>query len=511
MQPRSAAVAGACLLLSGCALALGTARSYVVAPSGLERHEESWRRRLVRGDFDSSLARLAPGRKGKAPEDKLLRALYQGLIGYYAKNYSASAASLQRAYELSEERFTKSASRGALSLVTNDRALLYEPGHTERLLIHYYAMLDYLERDSLEGAAVEARRLGNQLERFEERRDTVDASTRAVLRYLSGAVFEAAGEVEDADVAYRNALALAGDSAFPVVSLLPPQPPVARGHRRVPASQELPSGEVIVIVEHGFVAHRVAQRLTIGLTDDDAQSFRQRRDSLRGVAVLSLSDRVMLEVGAIGDSAVWMSSEEGLSREVLLDRQLVHGSGMPVLEISWPVYRRPRHQPPAPTVLVDVTSRAPVRMIANVSDAVVGDYKRERAQILARSVARAAAKVTLAKTAEKTAKKKCDDCGWLAKAGVRAVGNALERADLRSWHLLPGEIGIARFRLPVGPHTLTLDITGDGVQQETQLPIGEVLVREGEIAFATQRVWCNANATRVRLQPIGPATLRDSR
>jgi hypothetical protein len=208
------------------------------------------------------------------------------------------------------------------------------------------------------------------------------------------------------------------------------------------------------------------------------------------VAALSVSDRVMLDVLALGDDGVWMTPDARVGQ----DHGSLHGSGTHVVELSWPVYRRPLHRAPAPAVLVDAAWRAPVKMLANVSDAVVGDYKRERPQILARSVARAAAKVTLAKSAEKAAKKKCDECGWLAKLGVRAVGNALERADLRSWHLLPGEIGIARLRLPVGAHTLTLDVTGDGAQRATQLPIGEVEVREGEIAFVTQRVWCDARA-----------------
>jgi hypothetical protein len=489
MQPRAAAAGALCLLLGGCLLVRGTASPYVLAPSGLERREESWRRALEAGDFDSSLARLANRVERGAPDDALLRMLYQGLIGYYARSYATSAASLERAYELSEDRFTKSASRGALSLLTNDRVLVYEPGHTERLLIHYYAMLDYLVRDSLEGAAVEARRLGNQLERFDERRDTVDASTRAVLRYLAGAVFEAAGETNDADVAYRNARALAGDSAFPVLSLLPP-PPAPRGRRRR-AHAELapPSGEVVVVVEHGFVAHRVAQTLVIALAENEVRGFADK--DLTSRMATRVSDRVMLEVVDASDSGVWAQSGTGSSREYRTMRG--PGSGMlgHELRISWPVYRRPRHSAPAPTVLVDGEWKAPVRMVANVSDAVAGDYKRERAQILARTVARAAAKAALAKGAQNAAKKKCDDCGWLAKVGVRTVGNALERADLRSWHLLPGEIGVARFRLPPGKHTLTLDVTGDGGQRQTQLPIGQVEVREGEIVFATQRVWCD--------------------
>jgi hypothetical protein len=66
---------------------------------------------------------------------------------------------------------------------------------------------------------------------------------------------------------------------------------------------------------------------------------------------------------------------------------------------------------------------------------------------------------------------------------VRSVGGAVERADTRSWHLLPGVVGVARVRLPVGEHAVAAMVEGAPVS------LGTVRVTSGGLALATARVW----------------------
>src|SRR5687768_7282873 len=156
---------------TGCSMVVGAARMYYDAsPEGSELREWRLRRTLATGAFDTALRHVS-SRDDAAPRDRLLRSLYDGLVAYYAGEYARSGQSLRAAHDLADERYTKSVSRGALSLVSNDLALPYMPGHTERLLVHYYAALGYLRRDSISGAAVEVRRMSQLLEEFDETRD----------------------------------------------------------------------------------------------------------------------------------------------------------------------------------------------------------------------------------------------------------------------------------------------------------------------------------------------------
>jgi hypothetical protein len=165
------------------------------------------------GNAGSALSGLTTPAAG--PQDEVLRTLYHGLVAYHAGDYGESARRFDAAGDLADDRVTKSISRSAFALVSNDLVLPYEPGPTERLMIPYYATLARLRLGDIAGAAVETRRLSLLLQHFAED-ERVDAPLHATLRYLAATVFAAAGEHNDADVAYRNAVALG-------LTLPPPQ------------------------------------------------------------------------------------------------------------------------------------------------------------------------------------------------------------------------------------------------------------------------------------------------
>lgn len=327
------ALRAACLLVAlaaagagGCASAArALARPYALAPTGLEVPEQALRDALVAGRWADAGRRAASEQAG-GPSDALLRALYGGTAAFYAGRWAESAAAFDRAADMADDRYTKRVSRGALALVTNDRALPYVPGDNERLFASYYATLAYLHAGDLSGATVEARRLAYALQRADGRRDPLDRSARAVLRYLTGAVFEAAGEREDAEVAYRNAAALG--AVVDTVAVVPnaalryaadparPGALVARARGRRARHPVLPraampapgtgtagsgtsgsgtsgTGEVVAVIEGGFVAHRVDERLSV------------RLDSGAAEGLVMTSGGVVVDSRGAGATAAW--------------------------------------------------------------------------------------------------------------------------------------------------------------------------------------------------------------
>jgi hypothetical protein len=543
--------------LAGCAsLARQTARSYALAPSGLPVGEQRVRDALAAGRWGDALARAASAKQG-GPDDALLRDLYAGTAAYYAGRWAESDAALGRAAALADDRFTRSASRGALALLTNDLALPYVPGENERLFVHYYGLLGRLRRGDAEGAAVEARRIGTLLAEYEDDgRDPLDAPTRGVLRYLSGAAFEAAGESEDAAVAYRNARALLGPGV------------AAEGAGPLDGF-----GDVVVVVEQGFVAHRVGEALSVRVRADGdwdlllaaghgaerAGSAVARVGSLfagdRGLWAddlprdLVLGDAAGSEQGgadtaaggAAGGSSMFglpslavgrASRVRSTSRaaDVVSDvadaaadvaggvaDAIGDGGGRrsraarSVLRVAWPAYRRTRGATrpvvvqvardsgamalaaltlaagPAGAPVAPLTgpsldawpsvaaAAAPLVASADVSQGVVADFKRDRAARLARLLVRAATRAVATEQAGKKSRELADL--------VAGVGRVLERADTRSWHLLPGRVTVARLRLPAGRRAVTVDVGG------TVVSLGEVDVPAGGIALATGRVY----------------------
>jgi hypothetical protein len=252
------------LALSGCnALSRGPTHVSNVAPSGLPWGEELIRRALVLGTFEQAYDRTLQGRDG-APKDALLRALFRGQSAYYAGRYEDAASAFAEAEQLTEQRYTKSASRGVLSVITNDHALRYVPPRTERLFMRYYAMMSRVQTGDIDGAAVEARRLSTLLEQWAGDVDPSERATHAALRDVAGAVFEAAGEWNDASVAYRNSALLRGVSRAAVDSIEVTRP---LGD----------SATVLLVMESGFVAHYVSQQIAIPMESE--RSSRRSRGS----------------------------------------------------------------------------------------------------------------------------------------------------------------------------------------------------------------------------------------
>ena len=580
---RAAGLAASLLVLGGCIAMSRAVASFDIAPNGLQSNEDRLRRALAVGSYDSAKARAGNKELG-APADRLLRNLYGGLIAFYAGDYRNSVAAFDRVEQMTDERVTRSLSKQAASLVTNDRALAYVPGSSERLLARHYAMLGYLRANEPAAAAVEARRLVLMLQQQEDAGEAADSATRALMHYVAGATFEIAGERADAEVAYRNAARL---------GLAAPAP-------AAPAPAVSDSATVLVLIEDGFVAHRVEQSITFAFGSEDEfapfagkeadewksdeqkkfEKEQKKREQRRADSLLKeakdkdreestgrrgglsfpatpgsnprakpgralpgmpsapatavptpgdgesaprparspAADASPPETRAEGETVVapgvtrrptreekgvaivgGTSPGDRLLARVLdrngdawyvddwrrpLDVRSVSDASY-VLTFTWPAYARPlpAMQPRAVRVVANDSVRLSATPLhtADVSASIVGDFRRQRTAIFVRSLARAATKYYLAKKAE-------DKKGFWAGMLANAAGDLMERADTRSWHLLPGQITLARLRVPAGTHALDVQLA-DGRGGVPRLWLGSVTVRPGETAVVSGRVW----------------------
>jgi hypothetical protein len=386
--------------------------------------------------------------------------------------------------------------------------------------MNYYGMLDYLRRDDAMGAAVEARRISALLESFDTRKDSVDVPTRALMNYLAGATFEAAGEKTDADVSYRVARALVGDAlpfpltgdarrkaiaaaskmaadraAGPADTLHPPNGAKPKAAKKPAVVPTVATGEVIVVIEHGFVAHRVPRTIIVPVTEAEFAKFGgSPEETAEAAATIGLRTTAFLALQP--DQFMWRDSDDD-------DEFTVRDSTTSIaylMPIAWASLRRPYHPPWRGTLIVDSNATQSFAVTADLCNAVANDFRRQRGPALARGIARAGIKLALAKTAEKEAEdKKGVFAGQVAKITMNAVNAFTERADLRQWRLLPGELSVVRMTLPVGMHDLAIDYVAAPGAPTRRLAIGPTRIVAGKLSFATTRVWDDGVT---KLQPL---------
>ncbi len=522
----------ACLVLVGCA---GLFRSADLAPSGLTRYDDDLRKLLAAGRADSALALVSP--KHERVDDELLRLQYAGLAAHYAGRWEESNAALLRAADLTEERYTRSISRAALSLVASDRILPYRPPSTERLLFHYYVALNFLRLGDTEAAAVEARRLSHLLELDADRAPPEGGrrSLHAALRYLAGTVFEAAGERNDADVAYRVADRLAPARPGPTDRLELPDGAERAGE--LPAD----SGDIVLVVERGFVAHRVSRSLNVLLWPEEVRTLRasggRDQETERLESATELATRLLAErrrgadlserhpartvdergadggsggptnpepipgmpgtagppTGTSGDSAApsgWSGPAAGRLRGVRPARAGRARQGTPyLLRVAWPELADGRAFASPPRARLDGQVSREASLRSDLSTALAADFAEQQPLILAKSLLRALAKYSLTRAVKKELKEEDEVLGEVAGLAANAALTLLEQADTRCWHLLPAELSVVRLRAPAGRQSVTVELPGEPGRAGRPLTLEAVEVRPGGVAVLSVRDW----------------------
>lgn len=441
------------LSVSGCAAFGGRSEPWRSGPDGLSIRDHALRASLASGSFGGALARLDAKHGG--PDDRLLAAMYRGVVAYHAGRLDEGAHALERSQRMAEDRATKSVSRSALSLVASDQVLPWVPGATERLFIPYYAALTWLARGELHEAAVEARRLVALLGRADAEQSQASADVRAALHYVAGALFDAAGERGHAVVAYRNAAAIRPGAVGASDSLAPGPD----------------SGDVVVFLEGGFVDYPVETFVTGWLDDGELVALAGGNDEVRR----RTAERVCGRLGA---------------------RHPRPASGrVEFFTVSWPTFRSTEQKTMDGrrlAVRVDSAPDAGAPFVVDVSGAVRADFERGQAARVARSVVRAAARFAalreaghqLAKSDDEKGKKKAASVALgVGLAALSLTSAAIDRADTRSWQVLPASLAYVRLRLRVGEQEVKV-VSGNEV-----VTLGHVRVRSGEVALLSHRGW----------------------
>jgi hypothetical protein len=399
------------------------------------------------------------------------------LVEHYAGYYESSNARLQAIDIEIEDRFTKSVSKAALSLLSSDRVLAWTPGRFERPMIHVYGALSYLSLDDFDEAAVEARRLSRLLDDMGEGDlDADESDVYRTLRYFAGAVFEAAGEGNDADVAYRYA-GLDDESSR--------------------TGSRAGTGDVVLLLESGFVANRVEQSVNLVLNAEDARYLRSGSDRARYHAASCLS-RTRL---ANAYQSFGLSTAADDCRRPRRDRHSGDeddGGVAYLLRVAWPVMHRSIDAFPVGHVYASAGSTATTLagrdvesatmadvgaealLAADLSGAAISDFNSRAAGMLVKSVARAAVKYAVVDAV-------ADDSEVVQVLG-NAVTALLERADTRSWTLLPSNLHIVRLSLPEGTHQIVVELDESRVAQPALILDG-VHVEADRVSVVSARAW----------------------
>lgn len=503
--PRCAALL-AMLAILAVATGCGARRSFPVRPaldalppasplrSRSLAEADAWLRHLAMFGEHPRATELVRDGAPLAPRDRLLRALQQGILLHQAGEHARSNEQLEWADQEIDRRHARSVTRAAAALLLHDGVMEYLPTASEQLMLPYYRMLNYLALGDQPAALVESRRANALLARLDRGPEERCGEDGMVL-YLAGLVQRSGGEVDDALVSLRMAeRALAGCAGRGGEAAAS----VGADLRRLALALDLPaladtiaerytlpdpdpaageSGELLLLVEHGFVAHRAEEAVHLPVLPEEVEGLR----SGDGDGVAGAAMRIAARLA--GDADAWDRSSPGW------DGRGHHAwaSSAPLLRLAWPALRLEAARPSE--VRVRLADRdLPARAFADLSAMAEREMQRRRAAILGRAVARGLVRYLATREMQERSEKRGGElAGFLVGRLASLAANQVERADLRGWSLLPDRVSLVRARLPAGLHRIRIEAL-DRHGAATPITV-EVEVRPGALTVASRRVY----------------------
>jgi len=374
----------------------------------------------------------------KSNTNYTLNLLEQGRVSFLQGNYQHSLDFFNKAYLASEEeRAGAKLSVGSgverlNALVTNDSAIRYQLAPYELSMLHTYQALNYLYTKDIESALVEVRRanlvqeraLANHEQTLVEESinssninwqqvnaalspldsrigDIKNGFQNAYTFYLSGLLYEASGELNDAYIDYKKALEIYSDNLFIQQDVLRLgsalgmdndlkvlQERYGKYQQKVQAN----AGQLVVIVEQSLIDSKVEAplRLPIFTRNNDMRFYSLAIPTYRG----QTAKREPLTISVEGNM---VSSQLLVKLQALVTKQL-------------------KDDMPA------IVSRQVLRLI----------------------------------TKEQLRRKMSREGGDVGNVLAGLYSLASERADTRSWLTLPGDVQLLKMSLAPGTHELKL-------------------------------------------------------
>lgn len=386
-----------------------------------------------------------------------------GLVAHYANHFPESNTAFDQAEDIAEDRYTKSLSKEAGSLVTSDKLRPYSGTRYERLLSHYYRALNYVYQGQLDGALVECRRATALINYFKGEDEDYDFFGAGFLAYLSGVLFEATGEWNDAYISYKQAAEYYRNASEKTGVEMPEDigRSLVRLARKLGFIDELEryqeqygefsarpenTGELILFYESGYVPPKGEDALTFPILKTDDVDDEKFVPTLMGRA-----GRTYKEVEL-----------EYLLRVVI-----------PKIDSNRPLLSG-----------IEVAAGAAKSngvLVGDVETIAIETFNAQRTGILLRTLVRAVGKYLIYRKANK----ENEALGLL----VNLAGVVTEQADTRSWQTLPNQIFMVRMPLPTGTHTLNLSFLGENRQVRGRDSVPDIKINPNRITFWNHRTY----------------------
>ncbi|MDR2131491.1 MAG: hypothetical protein LBP56_10090 [Odoribacteraceae bacterium] len=386
------------------------------------------------GDFEAASRALDKSKSQARKKNRILYYMNKGYVEFTRGRARESNEALETAERLAEA-YRREALNEAAAIVSNPEARPYRPEDFEVIMINFYKAMNYLRLPDMEGALVEARKINIKLnalnDKYPDHKNRYQRDAFAHL--LMGLIYDAAGDDNNAFIAYRNAYEVYRSDYTALFG--------------IPAPRQLQRDLLRSAYRNGFTVELQEYEREFGLkytppaTSDGELLFFW----LNGFGPVKEEQSLHFILQPRGGSVVFYNEALGLSFPFAWSGSAAHPG---VLSVAFPRYAE---RPPAYVsghVATATGETYPLEIVENINEIALKTLHDRMLREFSTTLLRLAVK----KSAEHVARKQNE---WAGLA-VSILNSATEHADTRNWQTLPYAIFYARVPLPAGDNEITL-------------------------------------------------------
>lgn len=422
------------------------------------------------GDIERANKLLDKNEKDAEGKNKLLFLMKKGVVTQMLGQFEESNSYFEQAYIFIED-YKVNYGIEALSLLTNPSIRPYTGEDHEKVLIHYYKALNYLQLNQAQNALVECRRLNAKLnalnDKYESKRNRFKDD--AFAHNLMGIAYELDGDVNNAFIAYRNAYN-AYKGSYSV-------------NYGIQAPEQLKEDLMRTAYLNGFIEELLRYKKEFGI---DYQYKPKKGGELvffwhngLGPVKDEWSINFTIVRGQNG-TATFVNEELGLSFPYIIPQSKKDdpkgGLGdLKLIRVAFPKYLARNPYFTSAELFTDSVTFYPLEPVENIEGIALSILEDRMLREITTSIARLALK----QASEYALREENDGMG-----AVLSIVNALtEKADTRNWQTLPNTIHYSRVPLKKGINKVEIKTYSPQNEKASQKEAFEFEIIENETIF----------------------------
>ncbi len=416
---------------------------------------EAFQAKLQQGNIEGAIASIEKNKFLTKPRNRLLYLLEKGKLSYLKGDYKTSNLLFNEADNLIESN-TTSVGNQILGTLLNPEKETYKGEDFEKVAIHYYKALNYAFLNQYDEALVEAKRINLQLLQLNAKYPQGKKNRYkddAFAHNLQGLLYEASGDINNAFIAYRNAvdLYLQNNGAYMGV--------------KVP--EQLKQDVLRTASSMGFADQVIQYEKKLNIKFTPPSTKNPEAVVFWENGLVPYKDQTFFTFTVLPGNRVGyvtiVNEELGIDLPLPIDTGGDHKSDfsdLDIFNIAFPKYVRRNAFYNQASLEVSGELYA-MQLVENYEEIAITTLKDRRFREIGKAALRLAAK----KVSQYALKNENEDL-----AALLGIFNSItERADTRNWQSLPSHIYYSRVPLQKGENTITFKSGNSEINQQIKV------------------------------------------